>query len=68
MAKTSVEIDHDIAREVAAILGTKTLRDTIDAALHEILHAKRRLELIALMSEEGRFDFDAAEHAWGGIE
>jgi hypothetical protein len=32
----------------------------------EIVYAKRRLELIALLGEEGRFDFDAAEHAWGG--
>jgi Arc/MetJ family transcription regulator len=65
MAKTSVEVDQDIAREAAAILGTKTLRETIDAALREIVHAKRRLELVALLAEEGRFDFDAAAGAWG---
>jgi Arc/MetJ family transcription regulator len=65
VAKTSVEVDRDIAREAAAILGTTTLRDTIDASLREIVHAKRRLELMAMLSEEGRFDFDAAEHAWG---
>ena len=65
MSKTSVEIDHDIAAEAAAILGTRTLRDTIDAALREVVHAKRRLELVALLSEEGRFDFDAAHQAWG---
>jgi hypothetical protein len=32
MTKTSVVVDQDIAREAAEILGTKTLRDTIDAA------------------------------------
>jgi predicted nucleic acid-binding protein/Arc/MetJ family transcription regulator len=68
MTKTSVVVDQDIAREAAAILGTKTLRDTIDAALREIVQAKRRLELIALLSTEGRFDFRAAEQAWGGPE
>ncbi len=68
MSKTSVEIDPDIAREAAAILGTTTLRATIDAALREIVHAKRRLELIALLSDQGRFDFDAVERAWGGEE
>jgi Arc/MetJ family transcription regulator len=68
VTKTSVEIDRDIAREAAEILGTTTLRDTIDASLREIVHAKRRLELIALLSEEGRFDFDAAEGAWGADE
>jgi Arc/MetJ family transcription regulator len=64
MAKTSVEVDRDIAREAAAILGTSTLRDTIDAALREVVQAKRRLELIALLSEEGRFDFDLSVDAW----
>lgn len=65
MTKTSVEVDRDIADEAAAILGTTTLRDTINASLREVVHAKRRLELIAMLGEEGRFDFDAAEHAWG---
>ena len=65
MAKTSVDIDRDIARQAAAILGTTTLRDTIDAALREVAHAKRRLELLALLGEEGRFDFEAARQAWG---
>ena len=68
MSKTSVDIDRDIAREAAAILGTTTLRDTINASLAEVVNAKRRLELIAMMSEEGRFDFEAASHAWGADE
>ncbi len=68
VSKTSVDVDRDIAREAAEILGTRTLRATIDAALREVVHAKRRLELIALFSEEGRFDFEAVEHAWGSSE
>lgn len=65
MSKTSVEVDQDIVREAAAILGTRTLRDTIDAALREVVQAKRRLELVAMLSQEGRFDFEASEGAWG---
>lgn len=65
VSKTSVEIDPDIAREAAAILGTTTLRATVNAALQEVVHAKRRLELVALLSQEGRFDFDLVERAWG---
>lgn len=68
MAKTSVVVDRDIAREAADILGTKTLRDTIDAALREVVRAKRRLELVDLFASEGRFDFGAAERAWGGSD
>lgn len=66
MSKTSVEIDRDIAAQAAGILGTTTLRETIDAALREIVDARRRLELMALLAEPGRFDFDAVEDAWGG--
>lgn len=66
MAKTSVEIDRDIAQQAAAILGTSTLRDTIDASLREIVNAKRRLELVALLGDPGRYDLDAADQAWGG--
>ena len=65
MSKTSVEVDKDIARQAAAILGTRTLRETIDAALRDVVDAKRRLEVIALLSDEGRFDFDAVGTAWG---
>ncbi len=66
MSKTSVEIDRDIASQAADILGTTTLRDTIDASLREIVNAKRRLELIALLSDPNRFDLDGGEDAWGG--
>jgi Arc/MetJ family transcription regulator len=66
MSKTSVEVDRDIARQAAEILGTATLRDTIHASMVEIVSAKRRMELIALLSEPGRYDFEAVNDAWGG--
>ncbi len=66
MAKTSVEIDRDIANEAAEILGTSTLRDTIDASMREIVNARRRLELVGLLADPERFDFAAADTAWGG--
>lgn len=68
MSKTSVEVDPDIVQQAAEILGTTTLRATIDAALREIVHARRRLELVSLLAQEGRFDFEAAERAWGSDE
>ena len=66
MAKTSINIDRDIADQASAILGTTTLRETVHASLLEIVNTKRRLEVLALMSEVGRLDFEAAESAWGG--
>jgi hypothetical protein len=68
MTKTSVVIDRDIAEQAAAILGTETLRGTIDASFHEIVNAKKRLELIELLSDSTRFDFSAVDRAWGGRE
>lgn len=35
-------------------------------ASDEAADAQRRLELVALLAEPDRFDFEAAEHAWGG--
>jgi Arc/MetJ family transcription regulator len=66
MTKTSVVIDRDIAEQAAAILGTETLRETIDASFHEVVNAKKRLELIELLSDTSRFDFSLIDQAWGG--
>ncbi len=66
MSKTSVEIDRDIASQAAAILGTTTLRDTINESMLEVVNARRRLRAVALLAEPGRFDFAAADRAWGG--
>ena len=66
VAKTSIDVDLDIANQAAAVLGTTTLRDTVHASLLEVVNAKRRFEFVALLGEEGRFDFEAAKHAWGG--
>jgi Arc/MetJ family transcription regulator len=66
MAKTSVEVDQDIVRAAAAILGTRTLRETIDAALREVVDARRRRELIDMLAEEDRFDFGSVDQAWRG--
>ena len=68
MSKTSVEIDRDIAERAAEILGTRTLRDTIDAALREIVHQRLRLQVLETLGEPGRFDLEVADHAWGGDE
>lgn len=70
MAKTSVEVDPDILREAQLILGTTTLRSTINAALREIVLARRRLDLVTLLADSDRFAFDlvdgSTQTAWGG--
>ena len=43
--KTSIEIDKKLASEAAEVLGTRTLRDTVDSALREVVRAQLRHEL-----------------------
>lgn len=68
VAKTSVDVDREIVAKAASILGTTTLRDTIDAALHEVVDARRRLDLLDLLAEPDRFDHALALRAWGADE
>jgi hypothetical protein len=43
--KTTVDVDRELADEAAQILGTRSLKDTVNAALHEVVAAKYRREL-----------------------
>ena len=43
--KTSIDIDREAADEAAEILGTKTLKETVDAALREVVSAEHRRQL-----------------------
>jgi hypothetical protein len=59
MAKTLIDIDDDALRLAAEALGTKTKKDTVNAALAEVAARLRReqawAELIE-MAEDGVFD------------
>ena len=43
--KTTIDVDRDLADEVAAILGTTTLKDTVNLALEEVKRAELRRRL-----------------------
>lgn len=68
MAKISVEVDRAKLDRAKEILGTDTLRDTIDAAFREVIRidAVRRLVRAA---EDGAFAMllepDAEARLWG---
>jgi Arc/MetJ family transcription regulator len=68
MAKTSVEIDMDKLDKVRGILGTESIRETINAALREVIRVAAVRDLAAL-GEAGAFDFlleqGAEERMWG---
>lgn len=68
MAKTSVEIDMGQLAQVREILGTETIRDTINAAFREVIRVKAAQNLVQL-AQAGAFaallDPDIEEHLWG---
>ncbi len=66
MAKTSVDVDMAKVNRAKEVLGTDTLRDTIDAALREVIRidSVRRLVLLA---EGGAFSPLLAEDTEGDL-
>lgn len=65
--KTSFEVDFDKVDAARGILGTKTLTDTIDVALGEVIRLEQRRRLVELLFAPGALalgDPDAMASAW----
>jgi Arc/MetJ family transcription regulator len=59
MVKTPIEIDQDPLGFAAEVLGTKTKKDTVNAALREVGQRLVRLRALARLGEMAdRGDFD----------
>ena len=56
MNKTGIVIDRRMLEQVRSLLGTDSIRDTIDRALREILRAEARRQEIAALSRMDRLD------------
>jgi len=59
MVKTPIEIDEEALATAAEVLGTKTKKDTVNAALREVGQRLVRLEALARlgeMADQGDFD------------
>jgi Arc/MetJ family transcription regulator len=59
MAATLIEIDEEALAAAAAVLGTKTPDDTVNAALREVgqrLTRQRALDRLGEMADRGDFD------------
>jgi Arc/MetJ family transcription regulator len=65
--KTSFEIDVAKVQAAKDILGTKTLTDTVDAALTEVVKLRQRKALVELLFTPGALaleDPDVMAGAW----
>ena len=59
MIKTPIEIDQEALETAAEVLGTKTKKDTVNAALKEVGQRLTRLRALAALGEMAdRGDFD----------
>jgi len=56
--KTSFEIDTEKVAAAREVLGTKTLTDTVDAALSEVVKLRQRRALLELLSTPGVLELD----------
>jgi Arc/MetJ family transcription regulator len=64
MARTVIDIDDDLVANVSKALGTSTKKETVNAALREVLENRRRaLALVRLRASaaEGAFDLEVFE-------
>jgi hypothetical protein len=65
--KTSFEVDFDKVQSAKEILGTRTLTDTVDAALDEVIKLQQRRRLLEMLFTRGRLQLDDADvmaRAW----
>ncbi len=68
MTKTLIDLDDEALAEAAKLLGTSSKKDTVNAALREIVDRRRRAAAIARMREmvaEGEIDFSVIEKGDG---
>ena len=56
--KTSVEIDEDLLDHVRSVLGTTTLRETVEEAFLEVLRERARREEVEALSGMRGMDLD----------
>lgn len=61
MSRTVIDLDDDLVSDVSMALGTHTKKETVNAALREVLEYRRRALALTRLREsadEGAFDLD----------
>jgi hypothetical protein len=56
--KTSFEVDFDKLEAARTLLGTKTLTETVDAALDEVVRREERRKLVEMLFTPGVLEID----------
>ena len=64
MSRTVIDLDDDLVTDVSKALGTHTKKETVNAALREVLEYRRRALALTRLREsadEGSFDLSLFE-------
>jgi len=61
--RTSIQVDDALLEEAQEALGTRGLKETVYAALHEVIRSRRRTQLLARLRDPGGFDDEALRQA-----
>ena len=56
--KTSFQVDFAKVESAKVVLGTRTLTETVDAALDEVVKRQQRQKLVELLFEPGVLEID----------
>jgi Arc/MetJ family transcription regulator len=64
MARTVIDLDDQLVADVSKALGTGTKKDTVNAALREVLDTRRRALALTRLQDaaaDGAFDLELLE-------
>lgn len=64
MTRTVIDLDDQLVADVSKALGTGTKKETVNAALREVLEARRRALALTRLQDavaDGAFDLDVLE-------
>lgn len=68
MTKTLIDVDDDLLEAAREVLGTTTKKDTVNAALREVLEAQQRRKAVADLITWGQrnepWDDSIRDRAW----
>jgi Arc/MetJ family transcription regulator len=61
--RTSIVVEDELLEEAQRALGTRGLKETVYAALHEAIRTRKRKQLLARLRDPGGFDDEALRQA-----
>lgn len=68
MRKTTLSVDDELVEQARQVLGTRSLKDTVDRALESVIAAHARQALVRRLETQDGLDLgntEVMDRAWG---